>query len=564
MANVMFKRGLHQDLPSTGSAGAFYLTTDTNRLYVCNTDGGSLIELNQSITTVASISALPTTNVAEGQYYYAKKENVLAYWDGSVWNQINPDATLVDKEEHNEVYDEVGATVVKTTIEDTEKHTTIGTVKFVGEDAVTTKADDDNKVIITAHDTSYEIGSEQEVKTIGGKATSTAKITLTPDENSSAEGSSINVFGGTNITVENTEDGVKISAADAANMYNTDVTHGYGADGSHTVIVTDGDGELESNAITPTIKYGKNGTEAKVFVGGADVTTPTATLDVYTIDEVDSLISMADAMHYKGTVDQDTAAAKLSFAEAQKGDTWKAASDIEVSTLGISAKVGDLIIANGTEVDGSLKDSIDAVWEVIPSGDSQVIGATIESDTNFHSFIIEDNADGANGTIGAIEFYDDGTNGNITITSTATEATASSGPVLELTVSHGKANERTAEGVAHKEANDVAQQPLNSAEFTAVTTLIYDENGHIVNAETGTFTVTDTHNQLKTNEYETFGGAPATAANDNALIGVDVTVTNVITSDDEEIDGSFTIASDTLKLAQNSGTVSIDIIWGSF
>jgi len=36
MANVLFKRGAQANLPSSTSAvdGVFYLTTDTNRLYV--------------------------------------------------------------------------------------------------------------------------------------------------------------------------------------------------------------------------------------------------------------------------------------------------------------------------------------------------------------------------------------------------------------------------------------------------------------------------------------------------------------------------------------------------
>lgn len=34
MANILFKRGLQNNLPTTATDGVFYLTTDTNRLYV--------------------------------------------------------------------------------------------------------------------------------------------------------------------------------------------------------------------------------------------------------------------------------------------------------------------------------------------------------------------------------------------------------------------------------------------------------------------------------------------------------------------------------------------------
>jgi DNA-binding beta-propeller fold protein YncE len=100
MANVFFKRGLQNALPATGTNGAFYLTTDTNRLYVCNSDNGPLVELNQSINTVTKMSDLPagTSAAAKGQYYYITELNALAYHNGTEWVQINPDTKLVDKE----------------------------------------------------------------------------------------------------------------------------------------------------------------------------------------------------------------------------------------------------------------------------------------------------------------------------------------------------------------------------------------------------------------------------------------------------------------------------------
>ena len=109
MANVLFKRGHHANLPATGTSavidGAFYLTDDTHRLYVGQ--GNDLVELNKSITTVASIDALPAINSVEvGQFYYVEgagsgsadnthNGNILAVvvQDGATkkWVQVNPD-----------------------------------------------------------------------------------------------------------------------------------------------------------------------------------------------------------------------------------------------------------------------------------------------------------------------------------------------------------------------------------------------------------------------------------------------------------------------------------------
>ena len=100
MANVSFKRGLQADLPNSNIVdGAFYLTTDTNRLYV----GGAndkLELLNQSIKFYTYDEVFrENSNVpkVEGQFYYLSDKNILCTFaktkthpDGE-WVQINPD-----------------------------------------------------------------------------------------------------------------------------------------------------------------------------------------------------------------------------------------------------------------------------------------------------------------------------------------------------------------------------------------------------------------------------------------------------------------------------------------
>ncbi len=101
MANVSFKRGLQANLPSGSNIvdGAFYLTTDTNRLYVGKSNGTSqtLELLNQGVKVYANwatISNLLNTNPelsAEGQIYYAQTENILCTYSNGKWHQINAD-----------------------------------------------------------------------------------------------------------------------------------------------------------------------------------------------------------------------------------------------------------------------------------------------------------------------------------------------------------------------------------------------------------------------------------------------------------------------------------------
>ena len=93
MANVSFKRGLSTALSNVAvEDGVFYLTTDTNRLYVGQ--GSKLAELNQSVTTYATWAAMEASAPKqEGQFYYAIQENVLACYlsESNKWQQINPD-----------------------------------------------------------------------------------------------------------------------------------------------------------------------------------------------------------------------------------------------------------------------------------------------------------------------------------------------------------------------------------------------------------------------------------------------------------------------------------------
>ena len=92
MANVLFKRGLQNALPTTGLDGCFYLTTDTHRLYVGQ--DGAVVPVNEGIVTVDNVASLPShTNpdaTKAGNFYYATAENILCIYNGQKWVQLNP------------------------------------------------------------------------------------------------------------------------------------------------------------------------------------------------------------------------------------------------------------------------------------------------------------------------------------------------------------------------------------------------------------------------------------------------------------------------------------------
>ena len=90
MANVLFKKGLLANLPSTKVEGTIYVTTDERAMYL-DVSNSERIRLGDFIE-VANIASLPTASTANvSALYYAADENVLAKWSGSAWVQINPD-----------------------------------------------------------------------------------------------------------------------------------------------------------------------------------------------------------------------------------------------------------------------------------------------------------------------------------------------------------------------------------------------------------------------------------------------------------------------------------------
>lgn len=135
MANVKFKRGSQANLNTLIQGGVFddgcfYLTSDTDRLYVAQS-ANELVELNKSITVVNSVAELPTSGVEVGQFYYisgtnqhqdtangGNNGNILAVCTSCDangtnphWTQVNPDTNTNDNDCVKQVTIEKGTEV---------------------------------------------------------------------------------------------------------------------------------------------------------------------------------------------------------------------------------------------------------------------------------------------------------------------------------------------------------------------------------------------------------------------------------------------------------------------
>ena len=529
MANIMFKRGLQANLPQTAVDGSFYLTEDTQRLYVGIGENNAPVELNRTIRSVESLKALnelkgpvgsnANDGVAVGDFYYVAggansvSGNILAYCSAvdatgkPTWVQINPDtntklATSTSAVTKTAV---TGGVKVATSVQDTEGRTASGDFQIIGSENITVALVDGKIKISTpdGSDTTYEIKTQA----------NSSKGTILLD--STGTDSSINIGGkNSDVTVTSDDSGnITIGVADMRTKsiaVDAKPTSGNGFD-----LKVDG---MDVGDFDPTIKLGDNA--AIHFVDG------NATLPVYTKTEVDTKVSNSlktfDAMAYKGTVTAADASTKLA-STGNVGDTYKAASEI---TTPVKANTGDLIIATGT--DGAV------TWDVIPSGDDQTItGAATTSGIS-----VSDQS----GTLAEISVVE----GNKIKVSNST-----SGKKTTLTVGHEAITQP-----APVAGDAVTQAAKTSAEFTAITDITEDGFGHVTGITTKKLTVVDTHNDVS--------GVSALASGSNNKVETEISVS---TTDGTTKTGKFSIgaaADSIIKVTGSGSATTLALEWGSF
>lgn len=215
MAELMFKRGPQTNLPAIGVDGCFYLTTDTNRLYVGQGSNNAPVLLNQTVQIVASVSDLPPAPPAmDNDFFYCVDENVLAIYRDNKWNQINTntndtikvtnivfdDGELVTDEESNK---NIGVQY-KLTLSQTKKDVA-GAEQVL--DDIEANLFLDTELIAGIVPESATVGLITEntddgakIKTTGSGSDNTVNVNIIP--------------GNDNITVKAENDNVKISAQD--------------------------------------------------------------------------------------------------------------------------------------------------------------------------------------------------------------------------------------------------------------------------------------------------------------------------------------------------------------
>lgn len=547
MANeVFFKRGPAANLPSAAANitdGCFYLTTDTDRLYVGQTKNGvkTLVELNKSITVVSTTSELPTTGVAAGQFYYVSTPNVLCEYNGTSWNQINPDTRLKAENQNTSVSTGTNSATVTSDVEEdltTGAHHSIGSFTIAGDSNLDVSVSGNtitlapNITNITSNvNTRYTVSTS--AHTGGG-----ADINLTSSDTTPVV-DTVSIVGTNAATVSQANDVITINVDNPV----TTVEAEFDVNGDLTIDASVNGNHSTADTVTPIIALGGTAND-DLNSNGYKFISGTATLPVYTKKQTEERInvalSAADAMTYKGVVgtganqsEANTDAASKLVSTANAGDTYKVYQNI---TSPVSAKAGDLVIAEGT--DGAV------TWVVIPSGDDQVItGETSALTIEVH--------DGAGELTGAT--FVPGTHISLSGDANGTSDTHTNITIAQAADYTAQTVTGSTTAITQTGADNTGSK---TTDITYISGIATDTYGNVVNSSVKTQTVTliDTHNHLT--EIDTSVSASGNVA----------TVTIGATDEDQSTitDGTFSIGSSNLTITNSGTAITANLEWGTF
>lgn len=584
MANVKFLKGTQSSFNGLKSFtdGAFYLTTDTDRLYFAQSST-ECVPLNQFIRTVTwdQFNALTTTQVAKGDYYYVPEKNILAVCKDNnatlTWTQLNPDTN--DNTTFNEInfggsVDDNNTVTITETLkeydaiaaEQTSKKI-VGDLKLKGTNGIALTAENTAKsTTITVEGDTYSLSSNMndarqyeaskaysvgDIVVIDGKYrrcktavssaqnTSAAAIIDSFEELNagislvSANGQKSSTFGfkaGPNVTIGQTNGQITVSAEDTT-LKENGFTVSNNATQGFDIKVSDTSNTVVGGTLDPVIKVGGSSVH---FVSGE------ANLPVYTTSEIDSKFKGLNGMTYKGTVGTG-ASPNLPTSNVSSGDTYMVAADTTVNSKAV--KNGDLFIATGAEGADGYIPSDEITWTYVPSGDDSFKNSTYEGNAT-----PESNKWGikevAGSSIGDIQLVA-GT--NMSISSKLGGANGNSTAAMITTIQHGSVG-----AVSNTDVTDATPQggPTETSTFTAVTGVGRDSNGHVASVTTKQFKIKDT-------KY-TFG----TGVEGNKI------VTTLTDSGNTSQAVKYGVTSSSLNVtttaATNDVTVNVELEWGSF
>lgn len=577
-------------------AGAFYLTTDTHRLYLCLEDEKPPVPVNQGVqffTYLSDAKAAINASNDVGSLYYIKNDkilnkdetevdvplNALCIWNGTELVQINPDTdTKVEKVSF--VEDEKGNIQLQVTSGKTPYAAGINFVS--GGNIVIEKTVTNDDLTVTL---SVPAGDIFKIKAANVTDNKEVQLQLRgSNEKLVATSSDVNIVSGNNVQLKvNDKAAIEISATDttitdfSGSNLGTKITEvNKLTDSGFELKITDSNNKDGYSAyLDPKVKI--DATNIAFKDGIADITTALNA-------RIDDKISGINALHYNGvvsaisdlknkTTDSITGqpvpiigigevylyngTKQTVFTTSDETgeiilDSLNQPSDSRRETL----YPGDLLVSQGTEVNGVITDEIS--WAIIPAGD---IDTTYQLEHENNKTVLKTKTNAETGFMNeAGSFTINGDGEKISVTQAIGEDTTNS----TYTISHIGSYIKNTDVKTSMSPKTDGYKSGNSTVDIIVEENTYDNFGHLESTNKNTYTVTDTHNDLK--EAGTYLDASGSG-------GKKITLTqNLATLDGLSLSPQVTFSTSTLSLTSTARSkdgatptdINIDILWDNF
>lgn len=558
MANVGFKLGTQESLDillKNGGAteGSFYLTSDTNRLYIGKSNG-AIAPVNEGVISVENVDALIGVTATPGAFYYAKQENVLCVYSNDTWIQINAIVTNsnVGYETSNAVGEDnnpLENTITLTTnIYDSRGgDPATGSFNITGSDGIT----------ITGENSTVTVKGDP--ITVSTSLENNSVLTTTFKSASGATDGTFELTAGDNIEFEESNGTIAIKASDTyakaiaiKNSVGTDAT-GFDVE----IGLSDGSIVSDPTHFDPVIvlKAEENSQETSIkFKGGS------ATLPVYTATEVNTIktdlqneinnkIRNFNAMVYRGTVGTSGILEALPATNIQIGDAYLVSGTYQ------QYPSGTLIVATGTEQEGS--DYIE---------DGKVTWTYITGSTADTTYFGKINTDGSLGIYSSTDSLGEPVASINVIAGNTMEIEASgkenSTSDRIYTVNHktfeGESYNIATEGTITSNEADSSFEEQNKYTIEAITGIDV-ENGHITSVSSTKYPIPklDINSKIEISENSNVATVNLTNNLYNKNTGIEAENDKVV---------SFTIESENLSITseENTSNIAINLTWGEF
>lgn len=583
-AKVGFLTGAQSSIDTMLSKGAnagakhgyFYLTKDSHRLYVGNSDG-SISAVNEGVQTVTYLGDLPTLQTAAdkvaytGRFFYVQyKEstagqvdsniaNILCVYNGSAWVQINANT---DTHINSNTYttSTTGATATITNaIGSTDGGSVTGKFEIVTAGGI--------KIANTAGKTnSVTLTGDKFTLAAGDGATGEVKLNLS-SANGQA-GSSVTLKADPNTTVLTRKENV-ITIAGRVNA-SLAIANATGGKTGFTVTVKDNQGKTVTGSYDPIIKYGSKAQSSTKLVNGE------FNINAYNKEEIDQLMRDLNAMEYRGTVGANGTAA-TAWAELLKlpqkiGYTYLFSSPITVNNT--EHTIGTLAIARGTEYTaadlaaGTITKA-ELVGTINPATLTwDFVESTNDTDTTYKLYTAATGVgfklqDSFSGNKGQIKYAGAG---GLTVSQSlqgGVDISQDKSAENVITITHNTVK-RTDTNTNPDKIKLSSQTPATHLNDTitipVITGIKTNAEGHVTGVNTVNYELNDTATVIT-------GVTSAASANADGSVALKTKVTATSSSGKDMVQSgtaTATFKSSSLTLGASGSSVSIDMTWGEF